>query len=104
WLNKGFAPDNLSQARACFERALALVPGHIEALIGRATVDVSKVVIHLAADDRAVRLAAVEADLTKVLSLRPGNARAHYTMGVVQMFSKRPALGISECERALALD
>jgi TolB-like protein/DNA-binding response OmpR family regulator/Tfp pilus assembly protein PilF len=103
-LNKGFAPDNLAQARALFERALALDPGHIEAQIGMATIDVSNVVIHLAADDRAARLSAAEAALAKVLSLCPGNAQAHYKLGIVQMFSKRPAQGISECERALALD
>jgi TolB-like protein/cytochrome c-type biogenesis protein CcmH/NrfG len=103
-LNKGFAPDNMARARALFERALALVPGHIEALIGMATVDVSNVIIHLAADDRAARLSAAEAILTKVLSLCPGNAQAHYKLGIVRMFSNRPAQGISECERALSLD
>lgn len=104
WLNRGFAPDNLAQARSLFERTLALVPGHIEAMIGIATIDVSNVIIHLAAGDRAARLSAAEAALTKVLSLCPGNTRAHYMLGVVQMFSKRPAQGISECERALVLD
>ena len=104
WLNKGLTPDNLAQARDFFERALALVPGNVEAVVGMATVDVFNVAIHLAADDRAARLSAAEAALTKVLSLFPGHARAHYQLGMVQMFFKRAAQGITECERALALD
>jgi tetratricopeptide (TPR) repeat protein len=51
-----------------------------------------------------VRLAAAEATLTKVLSLAPNHAMAHCLAGLVQIYSKRAALGIAECERALALD
>jgi tetratricopeptide (TPR) repeat protein len=104
WLNKGLAPNNLAQARSFFERALALDPGNIEALVGIAAADAYIVAIHLLADDRAVRLFAAEAALTKVLFLSPGHARAHYQLGFVQMFSKRAAQGIAECKRALELD
>jgi tetratricopeptide (TPR) repeat protein len=55
-------------------------------------------------DERAERLAAAEATLTKVLSLAPNHAMAHYLAGLIQIYSKRAAQGIAECERALALD
>ena len=34
--NKGFSPDNLSEARKLFERALALDPGNVDAIVGAA--------------------------------------------------------------------
>jgi TolB-like protein len=37
--NKGLAPENMAQARSFYERALALDPRNIEALVGTATVD-----------------------------------------------------------------
>jgi TolB-like protein len=40
-LNKGRAPENLAQARCFFERALALDPENVEALVGKATVDLT---------------------------------------------------------------
>ena len=55
-------------------------------------------------DDRAARLAAAEATLTKALSLAPNHALAHVILGIVQIFTNRAAQGIAECERALALD
>ena len=38
-LNKGLTPENLAQARGFFERALALDPENVEALVGTALVD-----------------------------------------------------------------
>jgi len=55
-------------------------------------------------DDRVARLAAAEAALTKVLSLAPEHADAHRLLGTAQIQTNRAALGIAECERALALD
>ena len=34
--NKGLTPDNLSEARKLFERALALDPGNVDAIVGAA--------------------------------------------------------------------
>jgi adenylate cyclase len=42
WLNKGPSPENLAQARRCFERALALDPDNVEALVGFASVDAQR--------------------------------------------------------------
>ena len=39
WLNKGVTPEYLAQARGFFDRALALDPGNIEALVGTARVE-----------------------------------------------------------------
>ena len=48
--------------------------------------------------------AAAEAKLTKALSSVPDHARAHLLLGIVNIFTKRAAQGIAECEHALALD
>jgi TolB-like protein len=101
--NRGLTPENLSQARGLFERALSLDPGNIEALVGTAFVDATRS-IHFQTDDRAVRLAAAEAILTRVLSLTPKHAMAHCLFGIVQIFSNRAIQGIAECEQALELD
>ena len=36
WVNRGSTPENLAQARGFYERALALEPGNVEALVGTA--------------------------------------------------------------------
>ena len=38
------------------------------------------------------------------MSLAPNHARAHAILGILQMFTKRAAQGIAECEQALALE
>jgi TolB-like protein/class 3 adenylate cyclase len=103
WMNKGSSPEYMVQARGYFERALALDPGNVEALVGMARVDAQRGAYFMA-DDRAARLAAAEATLMKVLSLAPKHPMAHYLTGLVEIFSNRAAQGIAECERALELD
>ena len=102
-VNKGQTLENLTQARSFFERALALDPGNIEALVGMAMID-HLVGVVVRPDDRVTRLAVAEAMLTKVLSLAPNHAWAHCWLGAVQIRTNREAQGIAECERALALD
>jgi TolB-like protein/class 3 adenylate cyclase len=103
WFNKGRYAENMREARGFFERALALDPGNLDALLGTAAVD-TQVATGYQTDDRPVRLAAAEATLTKVLSQSPNNAWAHYLMCRVEVQSKRGAQGVAECERALALN
>ena len=103
WFNKGPSSENLSQARGFFERALALDPGNIDALVGTARVDALMAATYMT-DDRAARFAAAEATLTKVLSLAPNDAWAHLWMGVVKDQTNRTAEGIAEVQRALTLD
>jgi TolB-like protein/class 3 adenylate cyclase len=101
--NRGITPDHMMRARGFFERALALDPGNIEALVGTGLVDTTRGSASMT-DDRAAQLAAAEVTLTKALSMAPLHARAHMFLGVIQMFTYRGAQGIAECERALALD
>ena len=102
-LSKGRTSEYLAQSRSFFERALALAPKNVEALVGLAVVDAAAVGMALTVD-RAARLAAAETALIKALSLAPQHARAHWLLGNVKMFTNRAAQGIAECEQALALD
>jgi TolB-like protein/tetratricopeptide (TPR) repeat protein len=102
WLNKGLTPDHIVRARRFFEQAMALDPNDVEAMVGLGRVDAITGVLAFTADWPA-RLATAEATLTKVLSLAPNHAQAHVHLGLVQMFTKRAAQGIAECEQALAL-
>jgi TolB-like protein/class 3 adenylate cyclase/Flp pilus assembly protein TadD len=103
WANKGITPNHLEQARGFFERALALDPNNVEALIGTAGVEITLAGAYTT-DDRAARLAVASATLTKALSLASGHALAHLFLGRLLIFSNRGHQAIAECERALALD
>jgi len=100
-VNRGFA--DLSQAREFFEQALCLDIGNVDARVGTAFVDAMWGTSMLSGD-RTARLTATETSLAKVLAHTPNHAMAHCLLGVVQIFTKRAAQGIAECERALALD
>jgi tetratricopeptide (TPR) repeat protein len=102
WLNRGINPENMAQARGFFERAVALDPNNLDVRLGVGRVDYSVGGGHLS-DDRDARLAAAEATIAKVLSLRPNDALAHEIMGGVLNQTNRSAQGIAEFERALAL-
>jgi TolB-like protein/class 3 adenylate cyclase len=102
-VNKGMTPQHTAQAQAFFERALALSPDNIEALVGMATVAFNRSAAFII-DDRAARLASAEAVLTKVLSMAPQHAPAHLILGAVQIFTSRAVQGIAQCQYALALD
>jgi TolB-like protein len=101
--NKGLTPDNLSEARKLFERALALDPANVDAIVAAGLASIVLVGVHLS-DDRAARLAAAEALAVKALSIAPENASGHLCLGVVYIYTHRAAQGISEFARALALD
>jgi TolB-like protein len=103
WVNRGQTPEYTAQARGFFELALALEPGNVEALVGTALVRFL-IGSNLFTDDRIEHLTAAEAAVTKALSLAPNHPVAHHVLGFVQIFTKRAAQGIAECERALALD
>jgi hypothetical protein len=67
--NKGVTPENIAQARSFYERALALDPNNIEALVGNAQVDLFSIGYFLS-DDRRARAAAAEVTLRKVCRWR----------------------------------
>jgi TolB-like protein/class 3 adenylate cyclase/tetratricopeptide (TPR) repeat protein len=103
WFNKGLTPDYMVKARGFFEQAVALDPGNIEVMVGLARVDAVLGGTFMT-DDYSARFTSAEATLTKALSLAPNHALAHLSLGLVQIFTKRVAQGIAQCERALALD
>jgi TolB-like protein/class 3 adenylate cyclase/Flp pilus assembly protein TadD len=102
-LHKGLTNEHVAQARGFLERALALDPGNIEALVATAIVEINKGA-NFAIDDRAAHLAAAEVTLVKALALAPQCAGAHMYLGAVHIFTDRAAQGIVECEQALSLD
>jgi len=103
WVNRGRTPEYMAQAHGFFERALALEPGNVEALVGAALVDYA-IGTNLFTDHRIEHLSAAEAAVTKALSLAPNHPMAHCVLGLLQIFTNRAAQGIAECEWALALD
>ena len=103
WFHRGPTPENLAQARACFEHALALDPDNVEALVKISMVDFQSAEF-LFSDDRAGRLVAAEKASIRALRLAPEHARAHFSLGPVLCVTNRAEAGIAECERALAID
>ena len=103
WLNKGMTPRNVEQAREFFDRALSVDPDNVDALIGSARADIIEGHFIFVTDPTAAFFAA-KAKLTKALSSVPDHARGHMLLGLVDIFTKRAAQGIAECEHALALD
>jgi TolB-like protein len=103
WLNKGLTPEHMTRAAGFFQRALAINPENLEALVGTAQVDAARGA-SLLTDDRAARCSAAETILTRVLSLAPDHAAAHLILGFVYIVTNRATQGISECEHSLALN
>ena len=102
-MDKGLTPESLAQAQGFFQRALALDPGNIGALIGAASADATIGGAYMT-DNRAAHLATAETTLIKVLSMAPQHAVAHLVLGGVEIATNRAARGIEQCKRALALD
>ena len=103
WWHKGPIPEHMTQARGFFERALALDPENVEAMVGMASVDVAVGGV-LLTDDKIAFCSAAEANAIKALSLAPNHAEAHLVLGMVYIFTNRAAQGIAECEQALMLN
>ena len=101
--NKGLTPDTVAKARSFFDRALTPDPDNVDALIGSAAADVVEGVL-LFVPNPLPNFAAAEAKLTKALSSVPDHALGHMWLGYVDIFTRRAAQGIAECEHALALD
>jgi TolB-like protein len=103
WVNKGWTPDSVSQARSFFDRALTADPDNVEALVGSAAVDAFEGANSFVTDPTAA-FAAAEAKLTKALSSVPDHPGGHMFLGVVEIFTNRATQGIVKCEHALTLD
>jgi TolB-like protein len=103
FFNKGITVEFLDKARFHFDGALDLDSDNVDALVWRARVDVVFVGSFLS-DDRDGRLRSTDADLGKALKLRPDNAIARTSLGMVRIYGNRAVQGIAECERALVID
>jgi class 3 adenylate cyclase/tetratricopeptide (TPR) repeat protein len=101
--NKGPTPEHLASAKGFFEKALALEPENVEALVGHAYVEAISAGSFVT-DDRFGRFSVAEATLVKALALVPDHAQAHMLLGFVLISTNRAAQGIAECEQALSLD
>jgi TolB-like protein/Flp pilus assembly protein TadD len=99
----GPTPEHLTQARGFFERALAIDPRNVGALIGMASVDAT-MGAYMLTDDRSARLSTAETNAIRALSLDPDRALAHRVLGTIYNMTNRSAQAIAECEQALALD
>jgi|SRR5271166_1364676 len=97
---------NWTIAREMFDKAVALNPANIDALVGSARVDVlfGLYAPLYGSDERAERLAAAEALLLKGLAVEPRNHWAHLWLGFVQILTNRAQRGIGELERSLSLN
>jgi TolB-like protein/class 3 adenylate cyclase len=103
WFNKGQTPDNVRQAANFYDRAIAVDPSNIDALVGSARVDVTEGGNFFVADPAAA-FAAAETKLMKALSSVPDHARGHMLLGLTKILTKRAVAGIAECEYAVVLD
>jgi tetratricopeptide (TPR) repeat protein len=100
---KGPTAEHLTQARGFFERALLIDPRNVGALVGLASVDAT-LGAYVLTDNRSALLSTAETNAIRALSLDPDRALAHRILGTVYNMTNRSALGIAECEQALALD
>jgi TolB-like protein len=103
FLHKATTAEHLNRAGGFFERALAIEPRSIGALLGIAIVNF-RMASGLLADDRIAFLSAAETMVIEALSLAPDHASAHLVLGGVYIYTNRAAQGIAECEQALLLD
>ena len=103
WINKGVNPESLAEARECFERAHAIDPDNVNAILGLVMVEVISTRMRSFEGD-SERLAGAEGLALKALAAEPRNAMAHYCLGLIFVFSRRAEQAIAELHQALALD
>jgi TolB-like protein len=103
WMYKGITPEYFKQAQHIFERALVLYPENVDLLVGAGVADLG-MGLNFFTDDRAAKLEAAETRLTTALSIRPDHAFAHLFHGLLLNATNRASQGITESERALALN
>jgi TolB-like protein len=103
WFNRGPSMEHLAKAHDCFEQALALDPDNVWALVGLARVDVTVAALFYP-NDRAERIAAVEAAVAKALSLAPDYSLAHLCQGQLRILTQQPDQAITAFERTVSLN
>jgi len=101
--HKGPTPENLGKAQDFLNRALALDPNNVDALVGQAWIS-NLIGGNMVTADHAARYATAEAAANKALSLAPNHAMAHAMLGAAHALAYRAQQAIVELERALTLD
>lgn len=102
-LYKATTAKQLIQARGFFERALAIDPRSVGALLGMAASDF-RMASSLLAKDRVACFSAAETKVIEALSIAPDHSSAHMMLGSICIYTNRAVQGIAECEQALRLD
>ena len=80
WLNRGWTPDNLAQARGFFDRALTADPDNVDALIGSARADVDRRRTSLC-DRSCGGLRGGRSEVDQGLVVGPGPCACPYVLG-----------------------
>ena len=94
----------LRRRASFFDRALAADPDNVDALVGSAAADAHRGRAFLC-DRSHGGLRGGRSEVDQSLVLGPGPcACAHLCLGLVDIWTKRAAQGIAECEQALELD
>ena len=103
-LNKGVTPQNDSQAKLCFQRALRADRANVDAQVGLARVDLREATGGLSSKNLDGLFADAENRLLDALSAAPDHAEGHLYLGHARMHTRRAVEGIASCERALTLN
>ncbi|WP_157817087.1 hypothetical protein [Bradyrhizobium sp. SK17] len=85
----------MASAKNVFEKALALEPENVEALVGNAYVE-GIGVGSFVTDDRRGRFSGAEEGQVKALSLRARITQARMLLGIVQISTNRADRGLSD--------
>ncbi len=103
WINRGINPESLARARECFEQARAIDPNDVDAMLGLVLAEA--ISTRMRSFDRdAENITMAESLALRALVMEPRNARAHYCLGLILLFSRRADQAIAELEQALAFD
>ena len=96
-------PQAVVKARECFERALAIDPENIEALVFKAGAD-AIIGAAIMGVESFPHFASAATACTQALAKAPKHAFAHMVLGSVYIFTGRANQGVAECEQALTLN
>ncbi len=102
-LNSNPGKAGFQDAVSLFERALALDPQNVSAMIGLEDCLTSRVLDYLS-DDRAGDLARAEETIDRALTLQPDNSEAHLAKSWVYQATHEWGPAIAEAEKAIADD
>ena len=102
-LNSNPGKAGFQDAVSLFERALALDPQNVSAMLGLNDALTGRADSYFS-DDRAGDLARAEETIDRALSFQPDNSEAHHSKGLFYDATRQWGLAIAEAERAIADD